>query len=248
MFYYKHQKPRGDAALELELRELSQKYPRWGYRLIRNKLKDRVSYGRVHRIWRSEGLSLPRRRKSKRLRGKKHRWMSAIAPNGIWAYDFIFDACANGQRLKCLTIVDEWTRECLAIVPAGRIRSTELINVLSRLFALYGPPAFIPSDNGPEFVAQSVQTWLRDQGVATSYIEPGRPWQNGCIESFNARFRADCLDIEWFNNRREAVWVIEKWRQEYNEQRPHSGINYEIPSQKRKSWESNQQQIRKEAA
>jgi putative transposase len=133
MFYYKHQKPRRDAALALELRELSQKYPRWGYRLIRNKLKDRVSYGRVHRIWRSEGLSLPRRRKSKRLRGKKHRWMSAIAPNGIWAYDFIFDACANGQTLKCLTIVDEWTRECLAIVPAGRIRSTELINVLSRL-------------------------------------------------------------------------------------------------------------------
>lgn len=248
MLYYHHQKPQRDAALASELHELSNKYPRWGYRLIRNKLKEPVSYGRVHRIWRAEGLSLPRRRKSRRLRGKTHRWMSAIAPNGIWAYDFIFDACANGQKLKCLTVIDEWTRECLAIVPAARIRSGDVIAILSQLFALYGCPAFIRSDNGPEFVATSVQAWLREQDVSTSYIQPGKPWQNGAIESFNARFRADCLDVEWFRDRREAKWVIENWRKQYNEERPHSAIEYEIPIQRRKSWELNQQEVRKKAA
>ena len=128
--------------------------------------------------------------------------MSAIAPNSIWAYDFVFDACANGQKLKCLTLIDEWTRECLAIIPEARIRSAEVINALSRLFAEHGSPAFIRSDNGPEFVAQNVQNWLKEQGVQTTYIQPGKPWQNGAIESFNARFRADCLDVEWFNSRR----------------------------------------------
>ncbi len=248
MLYYNHQMPQRDAALASELHELSKKYPRWGYRLIRNKLKEPVSYGRVHRIWRAEGLSLPRRRKSRRLRGKTHRWMSAITPNGIWAYDFIFDACANGQKLKCLTVVDEWTRECLAIVPAARIRSVDVIEILSQLFALYGCPAFIRSDNGPEFVATSIQTWLREQDVSTSYIQPGKPWQNGAIESFNARLRADCLDVEWFRDRREAKWVIENWRKQYNEERPHSAIEYEIPIQRRKSWELNQQEVRKKAA
>ena len=248
MLYYHHRQPERDAKLARQLRELSRCYPRWGYRLVRNKLKAPISYGRVYRIWRSEGLSLPRKRKSKRLRGKKHRWLSAICPNSIWAYDFVFDACANGQKLKCLTLIDEWTRECLAIVPAARIRSAEVINALSRLFALHGSPAFIRSDNGPEFVAQNVQNWLKEQGVETSYIQPGKPWQNGAIESFNARFRADCLDIEWFNNRREAKWVIENWRKEYNEQRPHSGIQYEIPAQKRKSWELEQLNTKKRAA
>ncbi len=248
MLYYKHRRPERDAALATELRSLRKRYPRWGYRLVRNKLNEQVSYGRVHRVWRLEGLSLPRKRRVKRLRGKKHRWMSASAPNGVWAYDFVFDSCANGQKLKCLTLIDEWTRECLSIIPAMRIRSTDVIQTLNRLFALHGPPSFIRSDNGPEFVAHSVQTWLKEQGVSTSYIQPGRPWQNGAIESFNARFRADCLDIEWFNDRREAKWVIENWRKEYNEERPHSGIRYEIPAQKRKDWELEQENIRKKTA
>ena len=248
MLYYQHRQPCRDKALAKELRDLSKSYPRWGYRLMRNKLQSPASYGRVYRIWRSEGLALPRKRKSKRLRGNKHRWMSAIAPNSIWAYDFVFDACANGQKLKCLTLIDEWTRECLAIIPEARIRSAEVINALSRLFAEHGSPAFIRSDNGPEFIAQNVQNWLKEQGVQTTYIQPGKPWQNGVIESFNARFRADCLDVEWFNSRREAKWIIENWRKQYNEQRPHSGIQYEIPTQKRKAWKLEQLKTKKRAA
>ncbi len=248
MLYYQHRQPKRDRALATQLHDLSKQYPRWGYRLIRNKLEYPVSYGRVYRIWRSEGLSLPRKRKSKRLRGSGHRWMLPIAPNGIWAYDFVFDACANGQKLKCLTLIDEWTRECLAIVPAARIRSGDVINTLSRLFALHGAPAFIRSDNGPEFVACELQKWLEKQGVSTAYIQPGKPWQNGVIESFNARFRADCLDMEWFHHRREAKWFIENWRKQYNEERPHSGIQYEIPTQKRKHWKLKQKQIKEKAA
>ncbi len=248
MLYYTPLMPGRDKALGAELRQLSRRFPQWGYRPIRNKLSHRASYGRVHRVWRAEGLSLPRKRKSKRIRGTAHRWMSAIVPNSIWAYDFVFDACANGQKLKCLTIVDEWTRECLAIAPAARLRSYDVVCVLNRLIEKHGAPAFVRSDNGPEFVAKYVQSWLGKKGIATSYIQPGRPWQNGIIESFNARFRADCLDIEWFKNRREAAWVIERWRKEYNEERPHGGIGYQTPSQCRIKWQLNQEHIKKEAA
>jgi putative transposase len=233
---YESKMPEKDKALAGELRALSTKHPRWGYRMVRNWLSAQVSYSRVYRVWKQNGLCLPKRRPRKRIRGDGHRWMSAVNPNAVWAYDFAHDECANGQKLKCLVVVDEWTHESLAIQVGARMRSRDVIDVLSRLFSLYGPPAFLRSDNGPEFVAKAVQRWLRRQGVQTSYIEPGKPWQNGVAESFVNRFRDDCLGVEWFNNRLEAKVFIEAWRKEYNTNRPHSSNGYKTPAETRQDW------------
>jgi len=149
----------------------------------------------------------------------------------VWAYDFVFDHCANGQRLKCLTVIDEWTREALAIDVAGGIRSGRVIDVLARLVSLHGAPRFLRSDNGPEFVATAVLRWLTDEGIETAHIAPGKPWQNGTDESFNGRLRDECLSMEWFRNRVEAVTVIEQWRRHYNQVRPHSSLGYLTPSE-----------------
>lgn len=233
---YESRMPAKDQPLADELKALARKHPRWGYRMVRNALSMPVSYSRVYRVWRHNGLCLPRRRPGKRVRGGGHRWMSAVTPNAVWAYDFVHDECANGQKLKCLVVVDEWTHESLTIHVGARIRSRDVIEVLARLFSIYGPPAYLRSDNGPEFVAKAVQQWLREQGVATSYIEPGKPWQNGVAESFVNRLRNDCLSVEWFNNRLEAKVVIENWRQTYNRERPHSSNDYVTPAKRREDW------------
>jgi len=225
-----------DRELAEELKSLSLKFPRLGYRMVRNKLDKPVSYGRVYRVWRKTGLCQPRRRPRKRIRGGGHRWLSPITPNGMWAYDFAHDECANGQKLKCLIVVDEWTKEILAIEVDGRIQSGKVIELLAKLFSSYGPPAFLRSDNGPEFVAKAVRSWLESQGVATAYIEPGKPWQNGVAESYVNRFRDECLGVEWFNHRLEAKLVIERWRRLFNEERPHSSIGYMTPARKRNDW------------
>jgi putative transposase len=149
----------------------------------------------------------------------------------VWAYDFVFDSCANGQQLKCLTVIDEWTRESLAIDVAGGIRSARVIEVLAQLVSVRGAPAFIRSDNGPEFVSAAILRWLTENGINTAHIAPGKPWENGSDESFNGRFRDECLNQEWFRNRREARAIIEAWRQHYNEVRPHSSIGYLTPNQ-----------------
>ena len=149
----------------------------------------------------------------------------------MWAYDFVFDHCANGQRLKCLTVIDEWTREALAIDVAGGIRSGRVIDVLARLVSVHGAPRFLRSDNGPEFVATAVLRWLTDEGIETAHIAPGKPWQNGTDESFNGRLRDECLSMEWFRNRVEAATVIEQWRRHYNQVRPHSSLGYLTPSE-----------------
>ena len=149
----------------------------------------------------------------------------------MWAYDFVFDTCANGQPLKCLTIIDEYTRECLAIDVAGGIRSRRVIEVLAQLVTTHGAPAYLRSDNGPEFVSRAILEWLQDAGIATALNDPGKPWQNGTDESFNGKFRDECLSLEWFRNRIDAKWVIEKWRREYNEVRPHSSLGYLTPAE-----------------
>lgn len=147
----------------------------------------------------------------------------------MWAYDFVHDACANGQKLKCLTVVDEWTHEALAIEVAGSIRSGRVIDVLARLVSVHGAPRYLRSDNGPEFVATAVLRWLTEVGIDTAYIAPGKPWQNGTGESFNGRLRDECLDMEWFRSRAEAAVVIETWRKHFNEVRPHSSLGYLTP-------------------
>jgi putative transposase len=141
----------------------------------------------------------------------------------------VFDSCANGQRLKCLTLIDEWTHEALAIDVAGSIRSARVIEVLAKLVSVRGAPRFLRSDNGPEFVSTAVLAWLTESGINTAHIAPGKPWQNGTNESFNGRFRDECLNLEWFRSRREAAVLIESWRQHYNMQRPHSTLGYLTP-------------------
>ena len=141
----------------------------------------------------------------------------------------MFDACANGQQVKCLTVVDEYTRESLAIDVAGSIRSARVIEVLSKLISLRGAPRYLRSDNGPEFVSRALLKWVTEQAIELALIDPGKPWQNGTTESFNGKFRDECLAMEWFRNRIEAKIVIEDWRQHYNSVRPHSSLNYETP-------------------
>jgi putative transposase len=155
----------------------------------------------------------------------------ATGLNQVWAYDFVFDACANGQQLKCLTIIDEWSRECLAIDVAGSIRSGRVLEVLSRLVSERGAPRHLRSDNGPEFVCRAVLKWLAQANIETAHIDPGKPWQNGADESFNGKFRDECLTLEWFRSRAEAVAVIETWRGHYNLVRPHSSLGYRTPAE-----------------
>ena len=144
----------------------------------------------------------------------------------MWSYDFVFDHCANGQQLKCLTVTDEFTKEGLAIDVNARIRSPRVIDVLSRLVSAPGAPSFLRSDNGSEFVSKALLSWIVAQGIGTALIEPGKPWQNGVAESFNGKFRDECLSLEWFRSRAEAKVIIETWRRHYNEVRPHSSLSY----------------------
>lgn len=229
---YESKRRRRDAPVQQRMRELSAQYPRYGYRRIRIFLAREgktMSTDRAHRLWRAAGLQLPRRRPRRRVATSRPRPQPATGPNQVWAYDFVFDHCANGQRLKCLTVVDEYTRECLAIDVAGSIRSSRVIEVLSRLVSVHGAPRYMRSDNGPEFVATAVLRWLLEEGIETAHIAPGKPWQNGTDESFNGRFRDECLNLEWFRNRVEAAVVIERWRREYNAVRPHSSLGYLTP-------------------
>ena len=171
------------------------------------------------------------KRKRRRVASTQPRPCLPVGRNSVWSYDFVFDACANGQSLKCLTVVDEYTRQCLAIDVAGSIRAGRVIEVLSRLISLHGAPAYLRSDNGPEFVSTELLQWAADENLGTVLIEPGKPWQNGTNESFNGKFRDECLSMEWFRNRLEARVIIEDWRRHYNEVRPHSSLDYLTPQQ-----------------
>lgn len=178
---------------------------------------------RAYRIWSQAGLQVPKKRPRKRIARSRPRPHAPTGANGVWAYDFVFDACANGQQLKCLTLIDEYTRECLAIDVAGSIRSGRLIEVLSRVISERGSPKHIRSDNGPEFVSKALLNWAVTNGRDPALIDPGKPWQNGTNESFNGKFRDECLGMEWFRTRSEAKVRIETWRQHYNDVRPLRG-------------------------
>lgn len=232
MMGYKSIRSERDAPALSAMRRLSALYPRYGYRRIRiflGREGHRMSPERTHRLWKSAGLQLPRRRPRRRAATSRPRPLPPQAPNHVWAYDFIFDASANGQQIKCLTVVDEFTRECLAIDVAGSIRSSRVIEVLSRLVSLRGAPVALRSDNGPEFISRAILDWLVKSGIHTAHIDPGKPWQNGTDESFNGKFRDECLSLEWFRSREEARVVIEQWRRHYNHVRPHSSLDYQTP-------------------
>jgi putative transposase len=223
-----------DAPVKVAMHRLSAQYPRFGYRRVNIFLGREgllMSPDRAHRIWRQAGLQVPRKRPRRRVSSSRPRPQAPTMLNEVWSYDSVFDACANGQQLKCLTVVDEYSRESLFIDVAGGIRSGRVIEVLSQLISVRGAPRYLRSDNGPEFVSNALLRWARDAGIDMAVIEPGKPWQNGCTESFNGKFRDECLSLEWFRNRAEAKVVIETWRRHYNEVRPHSSLGYLTPNE-----------------
>ena len=223
------------------MKRLSAQYPRYGYRRIRVFLKREghsLSRHRAHRLWGLAGLQLPRRRTRRRVATSRPRPVPAFGPNHVWAYDFVFDTCAGGQQIKCLTVIDEFTRECLAIDVAGSIRSARVIEVLTRLISERGAPRFLRSDNGPEFVSHAILEWLAKAGIDTALNDPGKPWQNGTDESFNGKFRDECLSLEWFRSRAEARVVIDVWRRHYNHVRPHSSLKDLTPIEFKTSYDA----------
>jgi putative transposase len=231
--HYRSRLLQKDAKALARMAELSAQYPRYGYRRIAIFLRRdgfNMSFSRAHRLWRTAQLQVPRKRPRRRISTGRPRPQAPTGANEVWSYDFVFDTCANGQQLKCLTVTDEWTKEGLAIEVDGSIRSGRVIEVLSRLVSKRGAPKYMRSDNGPEFVSRALLKWILDQGIETALIEPGKPWQNGSTESFNGKFRDECLSLEWFRSRAEAKVVIESWRKHYNDVRPHSSLGYLTPA------------------
>ena len=225
-----------EAALTADIVALATRYGRYGYRRITALLRSAgwvVNAKRVERIWRREGLKVPARQPK---RGRL--WLtdgSCIRlrpehPNHVWSYDFVEDRTHDGRKFRLLNVIDEFSRECLAIRVGRRLRSTDVIDALSDLFVLRGVPGHIRSDNGPEFIAKAVQEWIAAVGARAACIAPGSPWENGFCESFNARLRDELLDGEIFYSLEEARVIIEGWRRHYNAVRPHSSIGYRPPA------------------
>lgn len=229
---YESRLAKKDAPVLEAMHELAGQYPRYGYRRIQVFLERRgikIGVDRTHRLWRLARLQVPRKRPRRRVATNRPRPLAPEQAQQVWAYDFVFDGCGNGQKLKCLTVVDEYTRECLAIDVKGSIRSRQVIEVLSQLVSAHGAPRYLRSDNGPEFVSRAVLQWLTTASIDTAYIDPGKPWQNGSNESFNGKFRDECLSLEWFPDRINAKITIEDWRRHYNEVRPHSSLGNKTP-------------------
>jgi putative transposase len=219
--------------LEKRIKALSRKHPRYGYRLITQLLRNegwQVNRKRVERVRRQAGLQVVKRsRKTRRPRESQAERMRAERPRHVWSHDFIHDRLENGAALKMLTVLDEFTRECLGILVARSITESGVIGFLELLILRYGAPENVRSDNGPEFVADAVKQWAGKAAIRINYIEPGSPWENGHVESFHDKFRDGCLNREVFGNLLEAQVLVEEWRREYNEERPHSSLGYQTP-------------------
>jgi putative transposase len=237
--------PRGRAdevALTADIVALAAQYGRYGYRRITAMLRDAgwaVNAKRVERIWRREGLKVPQKQpKRSRL------WLNDGScvrlrpehPNHVWSYDFVEDRTHDGRKYRMLNLIDEFTRECLAIRVDRKLNSTDVIDVLSDQFILRGIPGHIRSDHGPEFIAKAVREWIAAVGARTAFIEPGSPWENGYCESFNSKLRDELLDGEIFYSIAEARTVIEAWRRHYNTKRPHSSLGYRPPAPEAVQW------------
>ena len=212
-----------------EVIRLSHRYPAWGYRKIYD-LMDRELFPvwreRVRLIRRREGLQVVQKRRKKKVLGRSTQWvLRAEHPNHVWSYDFVHDQTIDGRSVKCLTVVDEFTREGLAVRANRSMTSGDVIRVLAQLMDRHGKPVCLRSDNGPEFIAKTVQNWLAQQSVGTHYIDPGSPWQNAYCESFNSIFRTTCLNRWAFESLGEARAVIGQWLEEYNTIRPHGSLN-----------------------
>jgi len=222
--------------LRADIIRLASRYGRYGYRRITALLKRdgwQVNHKRVERIWRQEGLKVPKKQPK---RGRL--WLNdgtcvRLGPqykNHVWSYDFVAARTQDGRALRMLTVIDEYTRQGLAIVVERRLKSDDVLFCLAELFIKHGAPQYIRSDNGPEFTAKAVREWLGSIGVKTLFIEPGSPWENGYNESFNGKLRDEQLNTEIYYTLKEAQVLIERWRQQYNTIRPHSALNYRPPA------------------
>jgi len=239
-FYYRSH-GREDEEVLTKLRGIAREHKRYGYRrawALLWRQGERVNLKRVHRLWKKAGLGLPRRRPRKRVRKGTGTPLEALYPNHVWTYDFMQDATMDERKLRILTVVDEFTRESVAIEVDRRMPSARVIDVLGRVFGERGAPEYIRSDNGPEFIAETVKEWLAGRGTKPYFIDPGCPWQNPYGESFNDKLRTECLNMELFTSQAEARVVIEGWRREYNGERPHSSLGYRTPEEYRAVWEA----------
>ena len=239
--------PRGrtdEDALTADIVALASQYGRYGYRRITALLREAgwaVNAKRVERIWRREGLKVPQKQPKKarlwlndgsciRLRPER--------PNHVWSYDFVESRTHDGRKFRMLNVIDEFSRECMAIRIDRKLNSTAVIDVLTDLFILRGVPGHVRSDNGPEFIAKAVRDWIDAVGAKTAFIEPGSPWENGYCESFNSKLRDELLNGEIFYSLAEARVVIEVWRVHYNTARPHSSLGYRPPAPEAIHWAS----------
>ena len=222
-------------AVRAEIIDKACNFGRVGYRMVTNIMRNngvKINHKRVERIWREEGLKLPKKQIKKRrlfLNDGSCVRLRAGHKNHVWSYDFMEDQTHDGKKIRILNIIDEHTRVCLASIPRRSWRGNALIEVLADLMLLHGTPEYIRSDNGSEFTAKAIRKWLRKAGVITAYIEPGSPWENGYIESFNSRMRTEFLNGELFGNMVEAKILIDRWKSYYNTVRPHSSLNNKTP-------------------
>jgi putative transposase len=222
--------------LRARITTLAREYGRYGYRRITALVRSegwRVHHKRVERIWRQEGLKVPRKQPKRRRLWLGDGSCIRLRPehrNHLWSYDFMADRTSEGRPIRLLNILDEYSRDCLRIHMGRRMEACDVIEQLAELFIIWGTPDYIRSDNGPEFVAASVRGWLQRLGVKTLFIEPGSPWENGYIESFNGKLRDELLNGEIFDTIVEARVLTERWRQHYNTLRPHSSLGYPPPA------------------
>jgi transposase InsO family protein len=227
---------RDDAALRLALIRLAKQYGRYGYRKISELLRIegwKVNHKRVERIWREEGLQLPQRHKKRRRLYHKDSSIIRLRPthsNHVWAIDFVHDKLCNGRSYKMLTVLDEYTRQALAVTVRTRMTADDVLEALYPLLLRHGAPEYIRSDNGPEFIAQALQDWLARVGIKPIRIHPGSPWENGYNERFNGKLRDELLNGEIFYSMTEAKVLIEQWCRHYNTIRPHSSLGYRPPA------------------
>ena len=229
-----------EAALRDRLKALAVRHPRYGYRRIHVLLvRDgwRCNRKRIQRLWRDEGLHVPTRAPRRKKRGRRAPGnVVAAHPDQVWAMDFAFDETREGRPIKIFNVTDEFTRECLASVPARSINADRVVSVLEELVCWRGAPGYIRCDNGPELVSEGLKDWCRFEDVTTSYIEPGAPWQNAYVESFNGHLRRELLELESFDSLFEAKVLIEDWRLEYNHYRPHQSLRYLTPAEFARRW------------
>jgi transposase InsO family protein len=235
-YRYKPVKLPDEDEIRSEIIDKACNYGRVGYRMVTNMMRNNgvpINHKRVERIWREEGLKLPNKQTKKRrlwLTDGSCVRLRAEHKNHVWSYDFVEDKTYNGKKIRILNIIDEYTRECLASIPRRSWRNNDVIEVLAGLMLIKGTPEYLRSDNGSEFTAKRIREWLSGAGVITAYIEPGSPWENGYIESFNARMRDEFLNGELFGNMYEAEVLIKRWVNYYNTIRPHSSLRGRAPA------------------